>query len=121
MKGKYHDRIHEIKKKGISCKVIFIETERCTELWFLYHFTKTAITRKFSCYDELEKELRKYRPQYGKHEKYFKSISGIHNELTVKGTPKGSLKQAVKNAKSSVNSRDESSQKLYLLRIISFY
>ena len=40
LKGKYHNIVHRNKSKGISCKVIFIESERCTEIWFLFHFSK---------------------------------------------------------------------------------
>ena len=104
LKGKYHGKECVIKKKGISCKVTFIETERCLELWFLFHFTKKTITREFSSYADIERELRKYRKGYGKYEKYFRSIGNIHEELTTK-TPKGSLKRAVENSISSDTTR----------------
>jgi len=104
LKNKYQ-KIHQIKKKGIICKVMFIETERCTELWFLYHFTKSPITRKFESYKELEKELRKYRPKYEKSKKYFKGTGGIHKELTTK-TPSGSLEKAILNATRSIESKN---------------
>lgn len=103
LKNKYQ-KIHEIKKRGVKCKVVFIETERCTELWFLYHFTKSAITRKFNSYKELEKELKRYRPNYEKTERYFRSIGSIHKELILK-SPSGSLKQAITNATQSVLSK----------------
>lgn len=106
MKKKYHNITHGNKKKGIQCKVTFIETERCTELWFLYHFTRTAITKEFKSYHELETELRKYRPKYEKTEKYFKSVANLHNELTVKREPKGSIKVALKNSQDSFNSKE---------------
>lgn len=109
LKRKYHGLIHGNKKKGIQCKVIFIETERCTELWFLYHFTPSAITKEFSSYHELEQELHKYRPQYDKSDKYFRSVADLHKELTIKREPKGSLEKAIQNGKSSLVSkaRDE--------------
>lgn len=107
LKKNYHDKVHEIKKQGIKCKVIFIETERCTELWFLYHFSKNAITKKFNSYDELEKELRKYLPKYEKKEKYFKSVTNLHNELTKKTKPNGSIIQAINNAESSIKSKNK--------------
>jgi hypothetical protein len=110
LKTKYHNRIHGKKKDGIQCKVEFIETERCTELWFLYHFTKTAITREFCNYEELQAELRRYRPQYEKTEKYFRAVSSLHAEMTTKRGSHGSLGNALKNAKDSVATRDRDSR-----------
>lgn len=106
LKQKYHGKTHTKQKYGISCEVKFIETERCTELWFLYHFTKTAITRQFSSYEELVKELKKYRPNYEKKEKYFKSIGSIHKMLTNELPVAGSLEKAILNAQSSILSKD---------------
>lgn len=106
LKKKYNNIIHSKKSLGIKCVVKFIETERCLELWFLYHFTKNSITREYSSYKEIEVALRKFRPNYEKTEKYFKAIASLHNELTYKKTPNGSLKQAVDNAKQSIISRD---------------
>lgn len=102
LKDKYHDKIFRKPSKGIMSKVIFIETERCLELWFLFHFSKN-ITKKFNSYKDLEFELRKFRPKYEKTEKYFKTVLNIHNELTLKA-PKGSLKVAVENSISSIKS-----------------
>lgn len=106
LKRKYHGITHGNKKKGIQCKVIFTETERCTELWFLYHFTPSATTKQFQSYKELEKELHKYRPQYDKSKDYFQSVGSLHNELTKKADAQGSLAQAIKNSKSSLASKE---------------
>jgi hypothetical protein len=106
LKTKYHNQIHGKKKDGIQCKVEFIETERCTELWFLYHFTNSTLTREFRNYEELEAELRRHRPRYEKTEKYFRAVSNLHLEMTSKREPHGSLEKALKNAKNSVATRD---------------
>ncbi len=105
LKQKYHLIIHGKKKQGIQCKVIFIETERCTELWFLYHFTSSAVTKEFQSYHELEAELHRYRPKYEKTEKYFKSVAGLHQEFTTRREPKGSIENAIRNSKNSINSK----------------
>lgn len=105
IKNKYHNKIHGNKNKGIQCKVLFIETERCTELWFLYHFTKSTLTREFTSYKEIEKELKKFRPNYEKSDKYFKGVVDLHKEFTSKGTPNGSLNQAMLNAENSISSK----------------
>jgi len=106
LKSKYHNKIHGKKKDGVECEVVFIETERCTELWFLYHFTRSAITREFTSYKELENELHRYRPDYEKSERYFKRVSNLHKEMTEKREPKGSLLQAMRNAASSLDSKE---------------
>jgi len=106
LKNKYHEKTHGKKRDGIQCRVIFIETERCTELWFLYHFTRSALTRRFANYNELQSELRKYRPAYEKTEKYFRSVGDLHLEITENREPKGSLEKAISNAESSVKTRN---------------
>jgi len=120
LKKKYHGINHGNIKQGIQCKVVFIETERCTELWFLYHFTQSAITKEFRSYHELEKVLHKYRPQYEKTEKYFKSVADLNKEFTKKREPKGSLQKAIDNSKVSIKSkerdnRDYSYSEIHLL------
>jgi hypothetical protein len=107
LKTKYYNKIFGKKSKDIQSKVIFIETERCMELWFLYHFAKSAITRNFASYEELEKELHKYRPNYQKTEKYFRSVGNLHLEFTTKRIPNGSLKQAVQNSENSIISKSQ--------------
>lgn len=108
LKSKYDEMTFSKKNKGIECKVFFIETERCTELWFLYYFTKGAVTRKFNSYEELERELKRYRPQYEKTGRYFRSIRNLHQHFE-SGNPAGSIISAFKNSKSSMESniRDE--------------
>lgn len=103
IKNKFHNKIFSKKSKGVESKVCFIETERCTELWFLYYFTKGVITRKFNNYEELEKELKKYRPNYEKSEKYFKSLVNIHKNFETVA-PFGSIKTAYKNSELSLKS-----------------
>ena len=41
---------------GLIVKFVFFETERCTEMFFLYYFIYT--TKKFSSYDEVEKAIQ---------------------------------------------------------------
>jgi hypothetical protein len=108
LKKDYHNKVFSKQSQGLKSKVFFIETERCTELWFLYYFSNGAITRKFTTYKELETELRKHRPGYEKTAKYFKSQINIHSNFVNK-TPKGSIEKAYENSKSSLASsiRDE--------------
>lgn len=105
LKTKFHNKIIVKKNKGIECSIKFIETDRCFELWFIYHFLDSPITREFTSYPELEKELKKFRPNYEKTEKYFKSIISLHNNLTLKENPKGSIEKAVINSIKSIKSK----------------
>jgi len=119
LKGKFHNRFFSKKSKGLESKVFFIETERCTELWFLYYFSNGVITKKFRSYKELERELKKYRPNYEKTGKYFKSLGSIHDDFISKN-PKGSIIKAYKNSKLSLyskvnDSRDYSYSEMHLL------
>lgn len=100
LKQKYQ-KTHAIKSKGISCKVQFIETQRCTELWFLYHFIKTCTTQEFTSYKQLEKALQKYLPNYSKTEQYFKGRN-LHREFLTNG---GLLSKAMSHAESSIASK----------------
>lgn len=100
LKNNYHGKIHGKKTRGIRCKVVFVETERCMELWFLYHFQYT--TRKYNSYHELEKDLRKYWLQYEKTDKFFRSLKlGLYSEIITKGD----LAKAIKYAEASLKSK----------------
>lgn len=107
LKEKFHDKKFIKKKKGIECKIKFIETDRCFELWFIYHFLDAPITREFNSYPEVEKELKKFRPKYEKTEKYYKSIISLYDNLTLKEKPKGSIEKAIKNSIKSLNSKEK--------------
>ena len=69
----------------------------------MYYFTKGVVTRKFNNNDELEKELKKYRPNYEKSEKYFKSLVNIHKNFETVA-PIGSIKKAFENSVLSLKS-----------------
>lgn len=52
--------------------VLFLETNPCTEFWFLLHFLPTFSTKSYHSYQELLPDLKKYLPDYQKSERYFK-------------------------------------------------
>jgi hypothetical protein len=100
LKKKYHNKHFEEEKKGIDCLVRFFETDRCTELFFLYYFSYT--TKKFQSYDALEKELNTHC-KYEKTIKFCKAHP-LHPYFKKKG---GSLDTAIKNAKKSRKYKNE--------------
>ena len=87
-------------KKGIHCEVVFYETERCTEFFFLLYFKLT--TSEFLTSDDVEKELNK-TCGYIKSIDFFKKHP-LHPFFVKQ---KGSLKLAIKNAKSTCKTREE--------------
>jgi hypothetical protein len=101
LKMKYHNKRFVDEKKGVNCLVRFYETDRCTELFFLYYFCYT--TKKFPSYDVLEKKLNTYC-EYEKAIKFFKSHP-LHPYFKKKG---GSLDTAIKNAKKSLKYKNDS-------------
>ena len=50
---------------------MFIETNPCTEFWFLLHFLPTLQVKHYTSYEQLLPELQRYMPGYEKTKKYF--------------------------------------------------
>ena len=54
-----------LKSKSDSC-VMWVETNPCTEFWFLLHFLPSLAIRHYANQDQAIAELRKYMPGYEK-------------------------------------------------------
>lgn len=91
LKSRYHKKSIKDDKKGIDCYIQFFETDRCTEVFFLYYFEYT--TKKFFSYYDVEQELRKYC-EYEKKVKFFRTHP-LHSYFEKNG---GHLKKAIENA-----------------------
>ena len=50
--------------KKYAGKVMFVETNPCTEFWFLLHFLPNVVCRRYESYDQMLPELQKYMPGY---------------------------------------------------------
>lgn len=59
-------------KKKASKKILWIETNPCTEFWFLLHFLPTTCVRHYESYEQLLPELQRYMPGYEKTKRYFR-------------------------------------------------
>lgn len=95
LKKKYHNA-HIIKKRsGIDCQIRFYETERCTELFFVYYFKYT--TQKFQTSDDVESLLNKICG-YDKTLKFFRGHP-LHQFFEKQG---GSFANAISNANKSL-------------------
>ncbi|MGM9816945.1 MAG: RloB domain-containing protein [Lepagella sp.] len=95
LKKKYHG-LHIVKPKhGIDSFVKFFETDRCTELFFLYYFKYT--TQEFSTSDDIEILLYK-ECGYKKNLKFFKGHP-LHHFFCKQG---GCFQTAIANANKSL-------------------
>lgn len=79
--------------KGYSGKVLFVETNPCTEFWFLLHFLPNVSFRQYENYEQLLPELQKYMPKYEKTKRYF-----IRTNLYKYLTENGDLERAIANS-----------------------
>lgn len=95
LKKKYHNA-HIVKKRsGIDCQIRFYETERCTELFFIYYFKYT--TQKFQTSEDVESLLNKICG-YDKTLKFFRGHP-LHQFFEKQG---GNFVNAIANANRSL-------------------
>lgn len=95
LKKKYHNA-HIVKKRsGIDCQIRFYETERCTELFFIYYFKYT--TQKFQTSENIEVLLNKICG-YDKTLKFFRGHP-LHQFFEKQG---GNFVDAIANANRSL-------------------
>ena len=58
-----------IKSKS-DPSVMWVETNPCTEFWFLLHFLPDLAIRHYASQDQAIAELRRYMPGYEKTQRY---------------------------------------------------
>lgn len=81
-----------IRKKS-SRKILWVETNPCTEFWFLLHFLPQPSVRRYASCDDLLPELQRFMPGYEKTKHYFRKLN-LYKFLT----EHGSLERAISNA-----------------------
>ena len=86
---------------------MFVETNPCTEFWFLLHSLPNVVCRHYDSYDQLLPELQKYMPGYEKTKWYF-----IRTDLYRYLTENGDLERAVSNSKKLCQLCEESPEDL---------
>lgn len=94
LKSKYHGKKVRNDKKGINYEVRFFETDRCTELFFLYYFRYTgqSFVDSRAIEDELTRECG-----YEKTQRFFGNHP-LHQFFRHRG---GELNRAICNSKKS--------------------
>ena len=71
-------------KKRSPRDVIWIETNPCTEFWFLLHFLPQLSTKHYETYEDLLPDLQRYMPGYEKTARYFRK-NNLYEYLTESG------------------------------------
>ncbi|MDY4551235.1 MAG: RloB family protein [Parabacteroides sp.] len=71
-------------KNKSSKNVIWIETNPCTEFWFLLHFLPQLSIKHYASCEEVLPDLRRYMPGYEKTARYFKR-NNLYKFLTENG------------------------------------
>ena len=71
-------------KKRSPRNVIWIETNPCTEFWFLLHFLPQLSTKHYETYEDLLPDLQRYMPGYEKTARYFRK-NNLYEYLTESG------------------------------------
>lgn len=102
LRRKYNEAVRDKKTNDITCEVLFYETHRCTELFFLYYFVYT--TQYFRNQESLL-ELLKGKCGYEKSIDFFRKCHGLHTYFCKYG---GDLDLAVENADRSLKQREYS-------------
>lgn len=86
------DTYLRIRKKS-SRKIVWVETNPCTEFWFLLHFLPQLSVKHYDSYEQLIPELQRYMPSYEKTVRYFRKIK-LYNYLTENGDLQRALSYA---------------------------
>ncbi len=87
------ERRESMVQKKYAGRVMFVETNPCTEFWFLLHFLPNVVCRRYDSYNQLLPELQKYMPGYEKTKRYF-----IRTNLYKYLTENGDLERAMVNS-----------------------
>jgi len=90
----YQQAIKKYRNGRYRDRVLIIETNPCTEFWFLLHFLPNLVCKQYQNYNQLIPELQKHMPGYEKTKKYF-----IRTNLYKYLKENGDIKRAINNSK----------------------
>lgn len=100
-------KYQSFKSRKENRNIIFIETNPCTEFWFLLHFLPDNTVRRYQNYDQLIPELRKYMPGYEKTKRYFIKTK-LYDYLRANGSIERAKSNAEKLSQMSKSSPEDS-------------
>lgn len=105
-KQRFHKIKSEFTTKKYANRVLFLETNPCTEFWFLLHFLPSPVIRHYHSQQELIRELQKYMPGYEKTKRYFIKAN-LQKYLEEHGNLDTAMKNAATLSKISVENHDD--------------
>lgn len=82
-------------RKNSSRNIMWVETNPCTEFWFLLHFLPQLAVKHYASYEEVLPDLQRYMPGYEKTARYFRRTK-LHNYLTEHGDLQRAMSYAEK-------------------------
>lgn len=103
--SKEMDTYRQIKAKS-SKNILWIETNPCTEFWFLLHFMPELAVKHYKTCDDVVVELQKYMPGYEKTVRYFRKTK-LYDYLCANGDLDRAMKYAGKLAELSESSPED--------------
>lgn len=80
-------------RSASSDRIMWIETNPCTEFWFLLHFLPELAVKTYQTCDEVMTELRKHMPGYEKTVRYFRKTK-LYEFLRINGDIDRAMKYA---------------------------
>lgn len=96
---RYESFKKEYAKRRYGGRVVILETNPCTEFWFLLHFLPAAPIREYASQQEVISELRNHLPGYEKTKRYF-----IRSRCFQPLFSENAIKLAISNAEHLYNS-----------------
>lgn len=82
-------------RRNSSSNIMWVETNPCTEFWFLLHFLPQLAVRHYASYEDVLPDLQLYMPGYEKTARYFRR-NKLHNYLTEHGDLQRAMEYAEK-------------------------
>lgn len=82
--GNHEKMEHYRMLKKDNPEIIFVESNPCTEYWFLMHFMPRPSSKEYADYDAVAQALKRHIPNYEKTESFFNKTH-IYRELKEKG------------------------------------
>lgn len=95
----------QIKVKS-SANIMWVETNPCTEFWFLLHFIPDMAVKHYETCEEVIADLQKYMPGYEKTIRYFRKTK-IYDYLCSNGDLNRAMKYADKLSELSESSPED--------------
>ena len=93
IEGNHEKMEHYRVLKKENPEIIFVESNPCTEYWFLMHFMSAPSSKEYTNYDVVAQALKHHIPSYDKTDVFFNKTH-IYRELKEKGDMARAIKMS---------------------------